>query len=275
VALATKHGKGRVVARPFRAGLGAKVVVPPGLDTDRLGTFTGEMPRQGTPLEMALRKARLGMAASGVRFGLASEGSFGPHPTLPFLPVAHELLLFVDDELGVQIVEQESTTETNFAHLRTATPDRLDAFLSRAGFPAHALIVRPAAPGGAGPIYKGLTTLPALREAIVRCRAASADGHALIEADMRADRNPTRMRVIGRLAVRMVRRLRCRCPACETPGWGVIAAQHGLPCRWCGAPTDLSRGVIVGCALCGERRECPRTDGLLAADPGDCARCNP
>lgn len=274
VALATKHGKGRVVARPFRAGLGAEVVVP-GIDTDLLGTFTGEVPREGTPLETARSKARLGMAACGLPLGLASEGSFGPHPAIPFLPVAHELLLFADDERGLEVVEQEISSATNYAQVEAASPDHLGPFLARAGFPSHALIVRPAIPVGAGGIIKGIASLPALRDAIARCRAASADDRALVETDMRADRNPTRLRAIRRLAVRLVRRLLARCPACDAPGWGVVAAPAGLPCRWCGAPTDLARGEILGCALCGERRERPRPDGLRLADPGDCPRCNP
>lgn len=92
---------------------------------------------------------------------------------------------------------------------------------------------------------------------------------------MRADRNPTRLRVIRRLAVRLARRLRARCPACAAPGWGVLDLVPGLPCRWCGLPTDLARGELLGCARCEERREQPRPDGLTMADPGDCPRCNP
>lgn len=275
VALATMHGKGWALARPFRVGLGAEIVVPPGLDTDRFGTFTGEIPREGSPREVALRKARLGMALAGLPLGLASEGSFGPHPAVPFVAADRELLLFVDDERGIVVAEEELTTATNYAHARLVTPNVPPAFLARVGFPAHALIVRPSAPEGAGAIHKGLTTLPALHEAIAGCRAASADGQALVETDMRADRNPTRMRVIRRLAVRLVRRLCARCPACDAPGWGVVGALPGLPCGWCGLPTDLARGEIVGCARCDRCRERPRSDGLTVAEPGDCAHCNP
>jgi len=104
--LATRHGKERLLGRPLRVTPGLRLRVPPDLDTDALGTFTGEVARVGTPLEVARRKARLGMEAMGLPLGLASEGSFGPHPTIPFLPADHELLLFVDDERGVETVEQ-------------------------------------------------------------------------------------------------------------------------------------------------------------------------
>ena len=81
--LATKHAKERAIARPFRFALGLEVSAPPDLDTDTLGTFTGEVPREGTPLEVCERKARLGMKVTGRSLGLASEGSFGPHPVIP------------------------------------------------------------------------------------------------------------------------------------------------------------------------------------------------
>ena len=41
VALATCHGKERVLRRPFRAGLGVEIMVASGFDTDSLGTFSG------------------------------------------------------------------------------------------------------------------------------------------------------------------------------------------------------------------------------------------
>ncbi|MBM3504468.1 MAG: hypothetical protein FJX65_11400 [Alphaproteobacteria bacterium] len=56
--LATMHGKERVFARPLRVALGLELVVPEGLDTDRLGTFSGEVERVGSPWEVAIRKAR-------------------------------------------------------------------------------------------------------------------------------------------------------------------------------------------------------------------------
>ena len=47
--LTTKHGKERAVGRPLRAALGLIVAVPEEIDTDLLGTFTGEVERVGTP----------------------------------------------------------------------------------------------------------------------------------------------------------------------------------------------------------------------------------
>jgi hypothetical protein len=56
--LATKHQKDVACGRPLRRALGVDLVVPDALDTDELGTFSGEIPRVGTPAtEMILLEA--------------------------------------------------------------------------------------------------------------------------------------------------------------------------------------------------------------------------
>lgn len=272
--MTTKHGKQAQVALPLRVGLGARLAVAEGIDTDLLGTFTGEVPREGTPREVALRKARLGMAA-GWPHGLASEGSFGPDPIVPFVTVHHELLAFVDDERGIELCEQVATTDTNFAHMAVAGVSELDRFLERAGFPAHALIVRSHRAAAQQPIRKGLQTRAELEEAIQAAARRSDDGLAHVETDMRANLNPTRARVIRGLAFKLVLRLRRHCPACDAPGWGRIDVEPGLPCGWCDMPTELTLHEVYGCAVCDHQERHRRPDGLDAADPGQCARCNP
>lgn len=273
-ALGTKHKKEILIARPLRAGIGLEVVVPEGLDTDQLGTFSGEVERDGSPRDTALRKARLGMASLGLPLGLASEGSFGPHPYLPFVPVNHELLLFVDDETGFQITEQMITEKTNYSHTAVAPAEELSSFLNRAGFPSHALIVRPNSGLMPGLLFKGIATHEALTEAIGQSARASADGKAHVETDMRAHLNPTRRRVIRQVAFRLARRLAACCPACNTPGWGVVDVERGLPCEWCGAKTELVKAEIFGCARCDYRTSHPRK-GPERAPAMYCPVCNP
>lgn len=104
-ALATMHGKEAVTGPAFRGALGLIVEPPMGIDTDALGTFTGEVPRIGTMRDAAIATARLGMAASGLPIGIASEGSYGPHPRIPSVPSGVELMVLVDDVLGIVVVE--------------------------------------------------------------------------------------------------------------------------------------------------------------------------
>jgi hypothetical protein len=148
--------------------------------------------------------------------------------------------------------------------------------LEQVGFPSHGLLVRAhTCPAGSGALEKGLHRWEDLASAITRAAAASSDGLALVETDMRAHCNPTRMAAIRRLAFRLVRRLASRCPVCQTPGWGVVGPRPGLPCAECGLPTALTRALVWGCAGCEHQEERPRPDGLQRADPGHCDWCNP
>ena len=297
VALATRHGKEKVIGRALRWGLGAELLHVRAVDTDALGTFCGGVPRQGSAREACLAKAEAALASGGTEFAIASEGSFGPHPHLPFLAAGLECLVFLDRRRGLTISEQGLAQRTNFSHRLVAAasasgpdPD-VQRWLEQVGFPSHALIVRPhsleVAPAAAGmgtppvanpcpiAVAKGLNRWEDLAAAIARAAAASSDGLALVETDMRAHCNPTRMAAIRRLAFRLVRRLASPCPACQTPGWGVVDQRPGLLCADCGQPTAWIRTVVWGCPRCAHQEERPRPDGLPRADPGHCLWCNP
>jgi hypothetical protein len=274
--LATKHGKERAISRPLRAALGLAVTVEGDIETDALGTFTGEIERVGAPREVAIRKARLGMEASGLSLGVANEGSFGPHPVIPFfVPSDHEVLAFIDDDLGITVVESYLTEQTNFGHWPARSLGDLKNFLRQAEFPSHALIVRPKDGLKSGLVFKGITDLLMLEDAVNRCAAASADGLAHVETDMRAHVNPTRQRVIRRTAFRLARRLATPCPSCGTPGWGRIKSEKGLPCGFCHTPTEMIKHEIFGCGRCNYTEIKPRKDGRQYAEQGQCPYCNP
>jgi hypothetical protein len=81
IIIPTKHAKAQAIMKSFWDILGASVIEY-AVDTDRLGTFTGEVERIGTALECAKRKCKwsLEMLGDSAEYLLASEGSFGPHP---------------------------------------------------------------------------------------------------------------------------------------------------------------------------------------------------
>ncbi len=290
-ALATMHGKEAAIAPPFRDILGLDLHVPTGLDTDTLGTFTGEVARPGSLDEVLRRKARLGMDRAGSRLGLASEGSYGPHPQVPFLPFGLEKMIFIDDQRGLSLTEQWVDERPTFRFWEVDDPAALtDPALAAIGFPDQALIVQPAddpsarSPGDRAAdhevdrnrgLAKGLRNRAALDAAIRTAARLASNGRARVETDMRAFHNPRRMRVLGDLACKLARRLADTCPVCEAPGWGRTRVEFGLPCADCGGPSTLVRSEIFGCAVCGLETARPRADGLKAADPGRCSFCNP
>jgi hypothetical protein len=210
--IATMHGKEAVLA-PRLATLGFRVLLPVGYDTDTLGTFSGDVRRPGTAFEAALEKARRACAATGVSRAVSSEGSYRPSSSAFEGAVNAELLAFVDQEAGIELVEHVTNVPTRFAMGRVP-PDlrapQVAALLERIGWPAVRAIVVAGDPGAgvpAWPVYKGIGTEADLAEALSVCASLSDDGLAHLETDLRAHMNPTRMAVIAQLADRLVARL--------------------------------------------------------------------
>lgn len=273
VALATLHGKEQAL-EPVLAAVGLQLE-PVAVNTDALGTFSGEVERRGTARDTVIAKARLGMQASGCALGLATEASFGPDPIIGFVPVHHELIAFVDDVHGQVLVLEHLTRETNWQSKAVQHLSEAETLLLSSGFPEHALLVRPNQAFAGMPVHKGLRDRISLEQAIAECASDSTDGLARIETDMRAHMNPTRMRQLRDLAMQLVERLRTPCPKCAAPGFGRTHATPGLPCGDCGAPTNMVRAEVWSCAACHFEQERPRSDGRAEADPGACPHCNP
>ena len=275
-ALGTRHGKELVIGPTLGAQLGLRVDVVRDVDTDRFGTFTREIPRAGTARETARAKARAALGAHGhARFGLSSEGSFGPHPSLPFVHGGVEIVLLVDRETGLEIIGTDITIETNFASACVTTVDEAAAFAGDVSFPSHALIVIAAPRGQPDPalgLTKGIVDPASLAQAVEH--ALRRHGRAWVETDMRAHLNPTRMRSIDRAAHALARAARSVCPDCGQPGYVAVERVDGLPCGDCGAPTGKARAELLVCAGCGRREERP-LGNVPHATAYECALCNP
>lgn len=207
--------------------------------------------------------------------GVASEGSFGPHPHVPFIALGRELVVMIDRESGLELIGFDASHDTNFAHVFAKSAAEGVAFAERVGFPEQGVIVlgaREERPAPGLMVQKSLTDLQALNAAIEA--AINLCGVALVETDMRAHRNPTRMAAIERATRDLVRLFESRCPSCAMPGFDVAERVPGLPCAWCGEPTRLIVREILRCKACGHEVTRSAT-GERAADPGLCDGCNP
>lgn len=274
--LATQHAKEKIFKRPVWHGLGLKLITPNNIDTDQLGTFSGEIPRKGTMKNTVLAKAKLGMELTQQTLAFANEGSFNPHPQAPFISCDIELGVFVDQEQQIEVYEQIMTTKTNHAQLEISNKlneVELAVFLEKIGFPQHAVIVKVHTNSDLL-IYKGIQDYSELLDAIGRCLAQSINGTVQLETDMRAHLNPTRQQALRKLAFKLVRRLRTTCPACTTVGWGMIDIICGLPCMECETPTQLVKQEVFACVKCAHRliQDIPNKPH---ADPQFCDYCNP
>ena len=274
--LTTMHAKERVIAPILRDELGLIVGLAMAVDTDKFGTFSREVERTGSQLDAARAKIAAGFDyAPLARVGIASEGSFGPHPYAPFMALGRELVLMVDRENGLELIGHDASPETNFGHVVAHDLDDAVSFGQRVGFPAHGLIVMACKGQTPAPeimLNKDVTDQACL-EASVR-QAIALSSAAFVETDMRAHRNPTRMAAIERATRDLVRRFNSRCPDCDYPGFDVTERIAGLPCAWCGEPTRAIMAEVLICRSCGHREQRPVT-ASATADPGQCDGCNP
>ncbi len=260
--MASIHQKEKVCAVAFSRGLGLLPRATEGIDTDQLGTFCGQISRPAPASEVVVAKAKLSLRGDCVNdLALASEASFSPHPSFPFVPLHQEILVLVDGARQISWLEVGSTLRTNFAQHVVHNSQEQRGWAEKMGFPGHALMVS----RDDGPWLKGIQ------------RWADLPAHfpQTLATDMRAHLNPTRCSLIRRLSMQLVLRLRTPCPSCQGPGFGVVDRRRGLPCSGCGYPTSWILACLWRCEWCQHLEQRQRPDGIKNADPAHCDVCNP
>jgi len=274
--LATMHGKERVISPLLEQALGLRMRLAAGLDTDRFGTFSREIARTGSQLDAARAKIFAAFDADPTALvGVASEGSFGPHPLIPFMPFGLELVVLIERVSGFELIGQDASPHTNSSQKLVSSIEEAEAFAERVGFPEHGLIVIGYLNGQPAPaclLIKDITDAFGLQAAVQKTLAVC--GSAFIETDMRAHRNPTRMAAIERATSDLLRRFMSQCPACNFRGFDITERISGLPCEWCGGPTNAIRHHVLQCHACGHREE-QAASTSATANPGQCNFCNP
>ncbi|WP_281239665.1 DUF6671 family protein [Flavobacterium praedii] len=270
--IATKHEKEKVIAPILARELGVKCFVVSNFDTDELGTFTGEIDRKEDPINTAKKKCLMAMELTNCDMAIASEGSFGSHPSIFFAPADDEFLFFIDKKNNLEIVARELSMDTNFSGAVIHSKQELDEFAGRAKFPSHALIARKSIDDFIE-IEKGISDWGKLVD--VYNHFIKLYGSVYIETDMRAMYNPTRMNVIESAALKLADKINSCCPNCNTPGFGVTDAKLGLPCEWCRFPTQSTLSHIYTCQKCSYVKEEMYPNQKKSEDPTYCDNCNP
>jgi hypothetical protein len=272
IVIATMHQKEQVLAPLLKEAFNITAILPKYLDTDILGTFSGEIDRKGTPMEVAKRKCLLAMEETGCDLAIASEGSFGAHPTIPFIAGDDEMVFLMDQKNGVEIFAREISTDTNFKGESISSLDDAKYFAQKIGFPSHAIIIRKEKDEGTG-TQKGVGDV-FLFESLVK-EFLSEHGKVWLETDMRAMHNPTRLTVISKAAETLISKMQCLCPACNAPGFSVTNVLPGLPCSLCLMPTESTLAHEYVCAQCGCMEEKKYPHAKQNEEPLYCSFCNP
>ena len=212
------------------------------------------------------------MQQSNADLVIASEGSFGPHPSIFFVNADEEILLFVDKKNDLEIIVKELNTTTNFNASEIRSLRALKVFANKVGFPSHALILRQSK-NDFKTIYKGITTWIKLIDAYNHL--INHSDSVYVETDMRAMYNPTRRNVIQAATIKLVEKIKNTCPACKTPGFGITGIKEGLPCSACKAPTRSILSHIYCCQKCNYEEYKAYPYEKTEEDPMYCDLCNP
>ena len=271
VLLISKHRKEEIIA-PLFLSLGLEVDVSLGIDTDTLGTFDGEVNRELTPLETLRKKCELGKEKAHDGLVVASEGSFGTHPTYWLSQANEELVMLKDFNNDLEIVGQALSTSTNMDGQEITSEAELLAFAEKVKFPSHALILKncDVAPKN---IVKGITCETQLKERYADM--LRSEQRVFVQTDMRAMHNPKRRLIIQEATQDLINKVKCTCPKCNTPGFSIVRSIPGLPCAVCSTPTRSILRKEKECQKCGYIETVEFPNGKEVESPQFCDFCNP
>lgn len=274
-AFLSKHRKELWVG-PVLSRAGLQVHCVKDFDTDRLGTFSGEVERPAGQAETAVMKARKALElCRDASWGLGSEGAFNPHPSSPFITLNTEILALCARDTPACIMGRSASAAVTFAQREISNDEELKAFALSQGFPAYGIILKVTKGGRIVASEKECITLEHLFKARQELARTYPDEKVLAETDLRAHRNPRRQAVITEAAEDLLKRWTTFCPECEQRGFGREESIPGLPCGFCHFPTRMPKAYVWRCPHC--RYEETRKDAEMPqeADPSVCSICNP
>lgn len=270
--IATKHEKEKVISPIIESELGVISEINTLFDTDSLGTFSGEIDRKDDVITTLKKKCLQAMDLHNVDLAIASEGSFGAHPSVFFLPGNEEFLILIDLKNNLEITASELVTDTNFNAQFVSEKDELLEFAKRVHFPSHGLILKSDKEKWEK-IYKGITNEDELIETFENLKQEF--GKAYVETDMRANYNPTRMNVIEKTTRKLVDKIKNECPQCACPGFDVTSVKRGLACSQCNSETQSILSLLYCCKKCNYSLEKMYPNNKKSEDPMYCDYCNP
>lgn len=270
--VASSHKKEKVIAPLFSEHLGIQSSVLPEFDTDQFGTFSGEVERKGNSIETARLKCERAIEMSGLSMAIASEGSFGPHPHIGFVPVDEELIFFLDRKNNIEASFREMSLKTNYGFTETSDWLDVEAFAEKSMFPSHALIVS-SSDSSEAIFVKGIQSWDILRSSF---NDLNNSGRVVkIQTDMRAMYNPARMQVIETAVLGLVNQLKRCCDKCGFPNFHIKEVKRGLPCELCGFPTPSVLAYVFRCEHCDFVKEDFFPNGKRMEQAMYCDCCNP
>ncbi|MFT7352937.1 MAG: hypothetical protein ACI9XR_002728 [Flavobacterium sp.] len=270
--IATKHQKEKVIAPILNKELQVNCFSSDSFDTDSFGTFSGEIERKSDALSTVRLKCIEANKFTKCDLILASEGSFGVHPSLFFAQADEEIIMLKDFKNDLEIVVREISLDTNFGGALLLNEKELIKFLENSKFPSHGIILK-SSEKNFQKVYKGIIDEKKL---LLKFNSLIKEfGVVYAETDMRAMFNPTRMKVIALATKKLIDKIKSKCPECSTPGFDILKANPGLVCANCNSPTRSILSLTYQCQKCFYQTNILYPKGKTKEDPTFCDNCNP
>ncbi len=274
IVIATMHKKEDVIKPLLEKSLGLKCIILKNFNTDKFWTFTRDISRTGDMLEAARSKINAAMEISWCDLWIASEWSFGVHPSIPFIQSNLELILFIDKKNKLEIRWHYQSSKTNIDGKYVKTFEEALSFAKECWFPEHGIIVRRKKEWKTF-LYKNVNTEFDFKKIVKNLLKIPFTSKVYIETDMRAHKNPTRMEIIKNSTINLIKNIKSICPKCDSPGFVITDIEKWLPCKLCGSKTDMPTFEIYTCNKCEYRKKDKITKYGDFVDPWECNYCNP
>jgi ribosomal protein L37E len=270
--LVSMHKKEKAIAPALKKAFQIELLLAKNVNTDSFGTFSGEIERIHTHLEAARNKIKAARKLNPqMDLFIASEGSFFPHPDMPQITLENELIVLYDAKNSLEITASGNYIITQVFSEKAATLEEIIKIAENNNFPKYGIILKCDLQKNQPAVIKNITSLQTLKKEALRL--LQNNNEIIVESDLRAHKNPQRMKNIAKTAQILVQNMQSFCPACGTPGFSIVKNIPGLPCAQCGFPTRQIRSNLKKCNVCNYELEInlPQSD----ADPMYCDNCNP
>jgi len=274
IAIATMHGKEKVIEPIISQAFDCVCIVPEWIDTDQFGTFTRDIKRRWDMLQAARAKIHKAMEITWCDIAIASEWSFGADPMIPFIQSNLELTLLYDKKNNIEVRWHYRTNDLTIKWTHVSSVEEALCFAEEQWFPEYGIIVRRRKEWKRG-IYKDISTEQELIKRVEWMLKRPFTSQIYVETDMRAHQNPARMTAIEWSIKNLVENAQSLCPECEMPWFIIKSTQWHLLCGWCGQPTRIPSHEVKLCDACGYTQKIKITIYGDYADPGRCGYCNP
>ena len=272
--LVTMHGKELAIAPFLKKEFNIDLEVSKGIDTDQFGSFSGEVDRKVSPQLAAQQKIFAAWNNYDHDILIASEGSFFPHPSNPFLNVNNEYLILMDRSNKVAVDAQWNSYDIKYFKQTFDSEDSAFDFCIKNDFPQYGVILKTNMNSNNPLVMKDIATENSLKAALRILFVQSNLGEVEIESDMRAHRNPKRMHNISITAHHLITNMKSQCPKCLELGYSIKSSVSGLGCSLCGFPTSETKGYLYACKSCAHE-ELKLVEKPAKAEPTYCLHCNP